>query len=212
MRKMWYFIGSAFLLFCCTNFLFGATKKDIQHAIEVYYIGDIPVLEVLYNIKNTGNHPLWVWFSKSNLTQCSDSIKVRDYFRKVKGDWSLYQLAMDGNVGDFKPMIFFSFIKVLQPQETFVIQVIAENYLSPEPEKSQDWQNIQENREKQQQKQIKQIITALEKHISIVPQALVLKQAPGMENEIVKKQFYYKPFSIAMTWQSFNSQLSSNPY
>ncbi|BEG99115.1 hypothetical protein [Bacteroides sedimenti] len=88
------------------------------------------VCSISYKLYNESDDVIWLWIEKDDLAGLSDSIKAKSYFYKRKGDFSLYDLALDGNVASFSQSIFSVFVKCVEPKEHFTIQIISNKDIS----------------------------------------------------------------------------------
>jgi hypothetical protein len=96
----------------------------------VYNSDNSNVYSITYKLYNESDNVIWLWFEKEDLSELSDSIKARRYFYKRKGDFSLYHLALDGNVASMAQSVFGVFVKRIGPKEHFIIQVISKKEIS----------------------------------------------------------------------------------
>lgn len=108
----------------------GLTVKKESLNYGVYNSGNGNVYSVTYKVYNDSDNAIWLWIEKEDISECSDSIKARRYFYKRKGDFSLYHLALDGNVASMKQSVFSVFVKRIEPKEHFTIQIISKKEIS----------------------------------------------------------------------------------
>lgn len=104
-------------------------KKDCLN-YGVYNSDKGNVYSVTYKLYNDSDNTIWLWLEKDDFSALSDSIKARRYFYKRKGDFSLYNLALDGNVASMGQSVFNVFVKRIGPKEHFAIQIISKNEIS----------------------------------------------------------------------------------
>lgn len=104
-------------------------KKDYLH-YGVYNCDKGNVYSVTYKLYNDSDNVIWLWLEKDDSSALSDSIRARRYFYKRKGDFSLYNLALDGNVASMEQSVFNIFVKRIGPKEHFAIQVISKKEIS----------------------------------------------------------------------------------
>jgi len=74
------------------------------------------VYSITYKLYNESDNVIWLWIEKEDFSELSDSIKARRYFYKRKGDFSLYHLALDGNVASMVQSVFSVFVKRIEPK------------------------------------------------------------------------------------------------
>jgi hypothetical protein len=103
-------------------------KKDLLH----YRAGNAGVVyNLIYTIINNQHSPLYLWIEQD--THSSDFEKVKDYFFIPKGDMNFYSMAVEANVAYYSCSVFSSFLKKINPNESFSIYVISEkNFLDCE--------------------------------------------------------------------------------
>ena len=109
-----------------------------------YYIEDVEgVINFLYTIKNNSSDPFYLWIEKDN-TNLSDEKKVGKYFRGKRGDMSLCEMAIETNITYGYSSLFSTFLKKIEPQETFTIQVFSAGEV-PEANKGRIFQYLDEH-------------------------------------------------------------------
>ncbi len=114
---------------------------EINKSSNYYYINDSLTFCVNYELKNKSNNNYWLWFEEDVFGKSEKEI-IKNHFFKIKGDWSLYQLAFEYNItGLFVPEIFSGFLKKINPQEIFNIQIIFTKMIS-ENEKEQTFRYL----------------------------------------------------------------------
>jgi len=94
---------------------------------------------VKLEIVNTSLDSYYVWIEK----QVHSSIKerIRDYYMINKGDMSLVQMALEYNIDYGYPYLFSTFIKKVNPKETFRVYVITSNEIFDFNRKSLNYLN-----------------------------------------------------------------------
>lgn len=95
-----------------------------------------------YKINNNSCETLYLWFEKD--VDLPEDKKIKKYFRENRGDISLYQIAMETNISYGCPSLFNTFLKKIEPQDKFSIQIISTETLS-EQEKEQIFRYIEEH-------------------------------------------------------------------
>ena len=168
---------------------YGQTQHvDICKEYNSFFLGKKLITNLNYSITNHESSPIWVWFSRSDESLMSDSLKIRKYFRlkAPKADCSYYQLMCDGNVDYFISSLFSSWVKVIQPEEMFHMTFV----------------DIEDNNEQR-------ITDIISSHLNIVKEENVIRQCPGVNSDHVKKQFTCNTISISIPWKSFVKKLSN---
>lgn len=116
MKTIKFYLISALMLTLQVISVYGndtLKKVTIETDTVYYWMGDTPTMEVFYKIKNTCQQPVWIWINQKNLSQMTDSCQIRKYFfqKQTPESSRFYQIALDGNVENFVPDIFYSFVK-----------------------------------------------------------------------------------------------------
>ncbi len=119
---------------------------QIDRNISKYYVDTI-YNQIDFHYSNISDSALVLWIEKDNVDSLSDTKKIKNHFFTVNGDWSLMQLIWDGNVANFVPGLFDSFMKIIKPKEQFTVSILKKGKISPD------------------------LISSLEKHIVIVKAA-----------------------------------------
>jgi hypothetical protein len=104
----------------CVNYSI-ETEKDIFTTCST----------IVYTVYNIGNSIVWLWFEKKD--NLSEEKKLKDYFFGIKSDISLFHILTDANVNvsnDFSPTLFYSFLKYINPHDSFKIQLSFSKELS----------------------------------------------------------------------------------
>lgn len=104
-------------------------KKNYLH-YGIYNSENGNIYSITYKLYNDSDNVIWLWLEKDDSSALSDSIRARRYFYKRKGDFSLYNLALDGNVASMEQSVFNIFVKRIGPKEHFAIQVISKKEIS----------------------------------------------------------------------------------
>ena len=161
---------------------------DIHKGHETFSSEKKIVNNLNLSITNHESSPVWIWFSRTDESSMSDSLKVRRYF-KLKpfyADFSYYQRMCDINVTCFVSTLFFSWAKVIPSKETFRMTFVDVG--------DSDEQGI---------------TTIITSHLNIVTEENVIRQCPGINDDYVKERFTYNPPSISIPWGSFVGNLSN---
>jgi len=83
---------------------------------------------LLYEIENKSSTAFYLWIEKD--IHSTEREKIRDYIIRNKGDMSVYQMAMETEITFGCRAIFCNFLKKINPQEKFNIQIISSEELS----------------------------------------------------------------------------------
>lgn len=169
------------LFFCIVTCYAQVPNVEIQKENSCFYVNNQLIGNLNYIITNKEDVPIWLWFSKDNISSLNNFQKIRKYFKVLpsQGDSSYYQWMCDGNVTSFTASLFFSFGKVIQPKEDFYISFI--------------YQDID----------ISNMVLFIDAHLNIVLEEEIVKQCPGIENKAVKDQFTFHPSVITIPWDNF---------
>lgn len=168
------------LILWCQNQHDFIIQKDIsRYSVELKKDTLTRYSTVVYTIYNISDSLIWLWFEKND--KLSEQRKLKEYFFKTKGDLSLFHVLTDANIvfsNDFHPSLFYGFLKVINPQDSFSIQVT----FSGEDSK----------------KKIEEFYYYLEKHLVLVPDEKLKKQV-GLPNiEHLNQAVFYKNNFIAL--------------
>jgi hypothetical protein len=153
-------------------------KKNVTH----YSFGNEKrVYNILYEIDNQSCDTFYLWIEDN--IHSSDADKIKDYFRKNKGDMSLYQMAMEVNITIEGIAVFYTFLKPIQSYKSFTIQIISTEEIS----------ECKKNK----------IFNYLDEHVVIVKKNILAQYINGLEhfNPIVfyKEEFLTLPLSLFCT-------------
>lgn len=180
MRFLSFLFVLMFMGFC------NAQNPQISKTYSLYYLGQECISSLSYTITNIEDNPLYLWMTKE-IAPIDDSLKVRNYFKLPKGDTgSLYQMMLDGNVVVLGSFLFNSFIKILNPKDTFTFVFTSKDMIFDDS-----------------------MNTIIDSRLVILPENIILKQCPGLtikESPMIN-QFLYKQNLISIIWEDFVSQL-----
>ncbi len=101
----------------------------IEREVNEYY-SDTLYSQLDFHYSNSSDSAYVIWIEKHNVDSLSKSIKIRNYFFTLKGDWSIMRLIWDGNVEGFVPGLFTSFFKIIKPKEQFTITLLKRGEIS----------------------------------------------------------------------------------
>ena len=143
-------------------------KKDtLWNCIE--NSGDL--FSILYEIENRSSVIHYLWIEKDIYS--SEREKIRDYFMRNKGDMSIYQMAMETNIVHQCSSIYGTFLKKINPQEKFTLQIFSMGKIS-------EYKKIQ-------------IFKYLDEHVVIVSENKLQLHIKGLSN-FNPQIFYNKDF------------------
>lgn len=173
------FCFTPLILWCQNQYDFTIQKEIAHYSVELKKDTFTTYSTVVYTIYNTSDSLIWLWFEKND--KLSEERKLKEYFFKTKGNLSLFHVLTDANIvfsNDFHPSLFYGFLKVINPQDSFSIHV---TFTGEEPEKK-----------------IEDIYNYLEKHLVLVSDEK-LKKHVGLPNiEHLNQAVFYKNNFIAL--------------
>jgi hypothetical protein len=135
---------------------------QINHYLNYYYIDNKAIYSFTYELINNGDINYWFWFEKKDLTNKSEKEIIREHFFKVKGDWSLYQIAFDGNVESYYIELFSGFVKYVAAKERFLICVFSKEEISESTKNK--------------------VLNYLNKHIIVFPETILSQYVNGLSS------------------------------
>jgi hypothetical protein len=91
-----------------------------------YYIGTSKITNITFELTNICSEDVYVWIEKDSVETAGYNNLIRKYFFKTKGDFSFIQLIGENMSSSMPTSIYFSFIKKLNPNDKFFINVIYE--------------------------------------------------------------------------------------
>lgn len=102
----------------------------VNKRVNYYYINDKQISIVTYELINNSSSSIWFWFENEDVTNKLDNLIIREHFFSRKNGWSLYGIALDGNVSEYEMELFTGFVKYIQPQRRFAVTVIFDGKIS----------------------------------------------------------------------------------
>ena len=104
--------------------------QKITEARYSYYISNVEYDIIQLNIRNDTNEKMLLWFEKDIVIQkmsIGDMVKKRFFSTQGEGTISLLHIICDiGSTATISSIgLFSSFYKIIEPQKTFLIQVIC---------------------------------------------------------------------------------------
>lgn len=179
------FVAIFILSFCIMTCRAQVPNIKIQEEEGCFYVNEQLIKNFNYIIMNNEDTPIWIWFSKNDISSLTNYQKIKLHFRSFpsQGDSSYYQWMCDGNVASFIPSLFFGFGKVIQPNEHFCISFIY---------RDKDMSDIQ---------------LFIDTHLNIVLEKEIVKQCPGIDNDSIKEKFTFCPSMISIQWDEFIKDL-----
>lgn len=154
------------------------THLITEKKVNQYYVEDTLYTQIDFFFTNISTNNYVLWIEKDSVSSLSESERIRNYFFKRKGDFSLMGLIWDGNVGSFVPGLFLTFMKIIKPKEQFVVSIIARGNVNDKSEK----------------------ISLLEKQIQIVD----ADKIRGFTVDAMSEFFNYKANNINVLYEWFN--------
>jgi len=97
---------------------------NIAYFRNEYFIDSIKYSILTCNITNICTEDVLIWVD-DDTTLKSNQEKIYSYFIKQKGDFSLVQLVNENIINDIDIIVFYNFIKILHPDESFQINIIC---------------------------------------------------------------------------------------
>lgn len=116
------------LCIVCLTILYFSVAACQEFKVNIrdysYFIDSIEINLTTLQIKNPTKENLLVWIERNSAVGSTMDQKVKSYFFKNKGDFSLIQLVNENLVNEIKPVVFSSFIKEVTPNDSFLITII----------------------------------------------------------------------------------------
>ena len=105
------------------------SQVEITKSSTSYYYDNTKIDLCFYEIKNTSDSIVFLWFNEKKDNSIPLSIRVYQYFFRIKegADFSFFNLAIELKVGTaiasggIFPYINFSFIKEIAPNKSFTV-------------------------------------------------------------------------------------------
>lgn len=106
-------------------------KIEVIETLTEYYIDNELIGFLTLEIRNVSNNDILLWIDKENNKNLSLNEIIKNHFIKIKGDFSLFQVAIEaGGTLDFIAFeLFSSFVKILNPETVFKIIIPYEDEL-----------------------------------------------------------------------------------
>jgi hypothetical protein len=116
------------LIFFGMGFVFSSYSQknllQVERNVSEYGVDTTLFTQIEFCYSNTSDSAYVLWFEKDNVDSLSNFKKIRKHFFSTKGDMSLMQIIWDGNVGSFVPGLFDGFMKVIKPNEQFIVSIL----------------------------------------------------------------------------------------
>lgn len=84
----------------------------VERNVSEYFV-DTLYTQIDFCYSNYSDSTFILWFDMDNIDSLSNNQKIRKHFHKMGGDITFMQMILDGNVANFVPGLFESFIKVI---------------------------------------------------------------------------------------------------
>jgi hypothetical protein len=100
---------------------------DIKIGESKYIFNESEIFVINYELKNTCSDTLCV-ISLGRDSLLNDSLLVKKFFwqRRPETDASLFQIAFDGSITEYTPVIFETFVKIIPPNSSFTFQILSD--------------------------------------------------------------------------------------
>lgn len=119
------------LLFITTINLYSQNQVvKIDIIVSEFYV-DTLYCQIEFQCFNISDSSLVLWIEKDNIDSLSDYMRIKKHFYTTKGDFSLMEILLDGNIGRYVPELFTIF-KIIKPQEQFTISILKKGSVEPE--------------------------------------------------------------------------------
>ena len=121
MKKILSIIGLVFLYY--SPAFSQELKADINNC--AYFIDSTEIDIVTLELKNITTEDILIWIEKNSTFGLTTDQKVKSFYFKKKGDFSLIQLVNENLTNEVSPILFRSIIKRLSPGDCFLISIIV---------------------------------------------------------------------------------------
>lgn len=91
---------------------------------SVYFIDTIEFDLVTLELSNISNVDVFVWIEEKSVQSLTTDQKVKSFYFKNKGDFSLIQLVNENLNNEIPPILFKSLIKKVPQNDCFLISVL----------------------------------------------------------------------------------------
>jgi hypothetical protein len=119
----------------------------INKTINKYATDSLIYTLINFEIVNNSTNNYILWIEKDTINNLCNELKVKKYFHKRKGDFTLAEIIYENSIiRQGFPTIFFSFYKIIKPNNKFYLTVIKKGEITDTTE----------------------FINRIEKHIAIV--------------------------------------------
>jgi len=116
--------------FLCKLCLGQISYVDIKFGTSTYLIDSTRFNITTIKIENIYNENLTLWFDKEYHDNTSIDDKIKSFFIKVKGDFSLLQLVNENISTLPEPVLFLSLFKEIKPYETFSVCILCKDAIN----------------------------------------------------------------------------------
>jgi|GEM_PF-1670637 len=144
--------------------------------------------QIDFSFTNKSSNHYVLWIERNDVSSLSESeIITNHFFRARDGGFSLMQIIWDGNVGRFTPGLFEGFMKIIKPNERFVVSIIVKGREHEDSDK----------------------INSLKRQIQFVD----VRRVRGLENSLFLaiRQFSYSANNITILYEWFDKAQKATP-
>lgn len=131
---------NAIIIICLTSAWTVSTCQpsstiEIRYSDYKYFVGEKSMNVVEIEIENLSTFEYVIWFDSAIVVDLNHIEKIHSYFRKSKGDFSLYNLMTEGLLSKDFPILYGSFLKCLKQDEKFIVRIIGDEEIRGRCEK-----------------------------------------------------------------------------
>jgi hypothetical protein len=178
------FFSITFLLFVFSIQLLAMNEYQITKDVFQYKLNNKTYYCANYEIKNQSNNMIYLWVDKKNNSLKADSIKIEKYFyNRENGKASLFEIGMDIGYGYIVTDFFETFVKRIQPNEVFTIQIIRNKQFST--------------------KSLQAVYDSLDKYVTIFPQEKLDLYKKGKPINALAPFMFFKNTFIVLPYDKF---------
>ena len=157
-------------------------KADIK--TDVYFIDSIEFNLVTLELRNTTKEDVYVWIEEDSIHGLTTDQKVKSFYFKNKGDFSLIQLINENLANEIPSILFKSLIKKVPPNDCFIISILYKK----------------ESNAAIGSEEFKKIESFLKNNIVYMNHSTISKFLDLKQFEAI----YYKSKMLCIDWKDFN--------
>ena len=120
-----------FILLIFSTICYARTANSLvirKDSLQICVVNSGSAFSLLYEIENRSNSTYYLWIGRK--IHSTNRERIRDYFMRIRGDFSLYHMAFERNITYLCSGIYSTFLKKIKPQETFTIQILSDERFS----------------------------------------------------------------------------------